>query len=124
VVRYTTHSGSGKKRKSHHHTAYGHHSFMSLNFKLNTYTGGNSSKGMYKYPYSFTIPFGSPGTINHNESYRIIYGCAAKLSRPSVMSWDVICDAPFSVIPNACNPAFTFPIIIDPQFVSSILNIN
>jgi hypothetical protein len=96
---------------------------LSLNFKLSTYNSGNLNKGMYKYPFSFKIPYGSPGTNNHTRGYRILYGCAAKLSRPSTMSWNVGCDAPFSVIPNACNPACVFPIVLEPQFVSYILNI-
>jgi hypothetical protein len=97
---------------------------MFVNFKLYTYSDGNLKKGMYKYPYSFTIPFGSPGSINHNYNYKIIYGCAAKLSRPSKISWNISCDTPFFVIPNACVPNTTFAVVMDPQFVSSILNIN
>lgn len=76
---------------------------------------------MYKYPFSFIIPPDSPGTNNHASGFGMVYGCAAKLSRPSTMSWNVSCDVPFNVIPNAFNPAYSFPTVIEPQFVSYFL---
>lgn len=91
-VEYTTTSGTGKNRKTTHHTAHETHTIFTADSALHSYTGGLVKKGNYEYPFELSLPPTLPGTVNGaapSAKYSINYTLEARLQRHGTLTWDV-----------------------------------
>ena len=116
-VTYTTHSGSGKNRKTHRHTARECRNFLDSPFCLQRIPEGRIVRGQYEYPFSFTIPRGCPAsmeTTGGKDQCGIVYSVEVWLDRPGMLRWDIRSTMQITVL-NSVPPFSKTPIYIEPH---------
>ena len=89
-VHYTTHTGSGKKRKTHHKTATSVRNLMTIDISLAQFPDGKVSTGNYEFPFTAKMPQHLPSsmTISGRDTCRIEYFAHARLTRPGMFKFD------------------------------------
>lgn len=116
-VHYTTTSGTGKNKKTHHHTAHGRDEFLTVNFALASFPANKVEAGNYEYPFQATLPQNSLSSLSgggnggRSSSWRVEYNVDVRLHAQSFVSWDVRHTLPFMVYPapilaSAPSPAY------------------
>eukprot|EP01032_Pedospumella_encystans_P022041 gene22041-24987_t len=92
-VRYTRTTGSGKNKRTTHHTAHQRTNFMDQRFCLLTLPTNTIRRGQYEYPFQFTIPNNAPASMSAggraHASCSISYSVEVWLDRPGFMRWDI-----------------------------------
>lgn len=123
MVRYTTHSGSGKNRRTHRHTTRQQSVFLDADFVLTNFPSGDVPEGSYEFPFTLTIPPGMPFTMycslpgDHGGTAEVKYVVHARLHRPGWLKWDVENFSTLHVRPLPSNHVPRHPLYSDPQRV-------
>jgi hypothetical protein len=124
-VNYTTHSGSGKHRRTHHHTARETLIFMSLPVTISTITTEGLRKGNYEYPFQLVMPSGLIGSFRGSK-FRVDYRVVASLaSSQTAKSGQIQHTALFSVIsglPQIPSVPLYMPPVITPVVTMCCIN--
>ena len=97
-VHYTTHSGSGKNRRTHHHYAHEQQNVFLLRAHVAQFASSWAEPGGYQFPFEFQLPLEAPstmhipGTSNYcfvSHSVRVeLQGCGANQAKQQ-QSWPV-----------------------------------
>jgi hypothetical protein len=97
-VHYTTHSGSGKHRRTRHHYAHERQSVYQLRAHVAQFATARAAPGRYQFPFEFQLPLQAPSTLHipgvseHcfvTHSVRVeLQGCGSDLEKQQ-RSWPV-----------------------------------
>lgn len=66
-VHYTTHSGSGKHRRTHHHYAHERQAVHLLRAHVAQFSGAQAQPGNYQFPFEFHLPAEAPSSLHIDE---------------------------------------------------------
>jgi hypothetical protein len=111
TVHYTTHSGSGKNRKTHHHTARETFTFLALGAQVATFPDGFLNPGTVLFPFQFQLPMEAISSMTKMGSGRntaqVVYTIGVKVNRPGWLTKNlchrVVLDV-VSIVPHAITP--------------------
>lgn len=69
-VRYTTHTGTGKNRRSHTHYARDSRAIISIDAPIATFSGGILPQGQHEFPFTAVLPQNLPSKSLANNTFR------------------------------------------------------
>ena len=113
-VHWTTHSGSGKKRKTHHHWASATHRV--LRQRANVWAGSVAPTGRHQLPFEFVVPPDAPpslGTLQFGNGHvrdtyaRLSYAVAVRATLPAARDV-VVHEVPVDVV--GAPPPYVVPV--------------
>jgi hypothetical protein len=116
-VHYTTTSGTGKNRKTHHKTATSTRDIMKIDIPLASFAGGVILPGNYEFPFTATMPSNLPSSMSVGgqvgDTCRIEYFANARLTRPGTFKFDATATNKFVLlskpVDDVIKPAFLRP---------------
>lgn len=105
AVEYSESRGTGKDRKTVHHTARDACCIIENTSTLAAMPNGEIEKGNYEYPFQFILPHGLPGSMQHHfgggNSCSVHYELVAHLQRKAGLKWTVKNTRPLNVVSGA-----------------------